>query len=72
MIVCICNNVNTDTINNSIDAGAQTLDAIREQTGAASCCGKCQFRVNRLLLEREQSITDELTAVPSAHTAYSK
>lgn len=55
MIVCICNNINSDTIHASIDAGADTVDAIREQTGAASCCGKCQFKVNRLLNERQQN-----------------
>jgi len=29
--------------------GATTVDAVREDTGAASCCGKCQFKVNRLV-----------------------
>ena len=53
MIVCICNNVNAEAIHASIDDGACTVDAVREQTGAASCCGKCQFKVNRLLHERE-------------------
>ncbi|MDO8827832.1 bacterioferritin-associated ferredoxin [Methylophaga sp.] len=49
MIVCVCNNVNVDKVKASIDAGAATLEAIRETTGAAACCGKCQFRVNSVL-----------------------
>lgn len=49
MIVCVCNNVNVDKVKASIDAGAATLDAIRECTGAAASCGKCQFKVNRVL-----------------------
>jgi len=55
MIVCICNNVNSETIHASIDDGASTVEAVREQTGAAACCGKCQFKVNRMLHEREQA-----------------
>ncbi|WP_297812055.1 (2Fe-2S)-binding protein [uncultured Methylophaga sp.] len=53
MIVCICNNVNTDAIHSSIDAGASCVDKIREDTGAAACCGKCQFKVNRILQDRQ-------------------
>ena len=49
MIVCVCNNVNVATIEASIEMGATTVDAVREDTGAASCCGKCQFQVNRLV-----------------------
>jgi len=41
--------VNVDKVKASIDAGADTLDAIRECTGAAASCGKCQFKVNRVL-----------------------
>lgn len=49
MIVCICNNVNSDTIKTSIDMGATTVQAVREATGAAACCGKCQFKVHSLI-----------------------
>jgi len=49
MIVCICNNINSATIQSSIEQGASSVDAVKEATGAASCCGKCQFKVNRLV-----------------------
>ncbi|BDZ72744.1 MULTISPECIES: (2Fe-2S)-binding protein [Methylophaga] len=61
MIVCICNNVNSDAINEAMESGANTLHHIREQTGASACCGKCQFKVNRLLNEFEQT-----NVIPSA------
>ncbi|HEC73915.1 MAG TPA: NAD(P)H-nitrite reductase [Methylophaga aminisulfidivorans] len=54
MIVCICNNVNTDTINTAIEAGARSVNCIKQETGASACCGKCQFKVNRLLNEFEE------------------
>lgn len=55
MIVCVCNNVNSEMIHTSIDDGARTVESVREDTGASACCGKCQFKVNRMLHEREQA-----------------
>lgn len=69
MIVCICNNVNSDSIHASIDAGACSVDAIRNETGAASCCGKCQFKVNRILHDRQQAEADAQSN--TAEVAYS-
>lgn len=60
MIVCICNNVNSNAIHTSIDNGASSVEAIRNDTGAASCCGKCQFKVNRILQDRQQAEADSL------------
>jgi len=55
MIICVCNNINSATIESSIEMGATTVDAVREDTGAASCCGKCQFKVNRLLQDSDSA-----------------
>jgi bacterioferritin-associated ferredoxin len=49
MIVCICNNVNTTTIETAVEKGACSVDDIRECTGAGNNCGKCQFKINRVL-----------------------
>ncbi len=49
MIVCICNNVNSTTIKSAIELGATSVEHVKTATGAASCCGKCQFKVNRLV-----------------------
>lgn len=54
MIICVCNNVNSETIENAIALGASVVDDVRETTGAASSCGKCQFKVNRILQESIQ------------------
>lgn len=60
MIICICNNVNSQTIETAVNSGAHSVDHVREATGAAGCCGKCQFKVNRIIqdhipLEQQES-----------------
>lgn len=63
MIVCICNNVNSATIEQAVDAGARNLETIREATGATACCGKCQFKVNRVLhgkIQQQQNYQPDL------------
>ena len=52
MIVCICKNVNTAQITQSIQGGARSIDEVRTKTGASSCCGSCLFKVNRLIDEQ--------------------
>ncbi|HBX60481.1 MULTISPECIES: (2Fe-2S)-binding protein [unclassified Methylophaga] len=59
MIVCVCNNVNVDKVKASIDAGADSLEAIRECTGAAASCGKCQFKVNRVLQQHAPQLSEQ-------------
>lgn len=61
MIVCICNNISSATIKTSIEQGATSVDAVKENTGAASCCGKCQFKVNRLVQDHlpEQKLSKQ-------------
>ncbi len=49
MIVCICNNVNSQTIKEKLNEGVTTIQGIRSETGATGCCGKCQFKVNALI-----------------------
>jgi bacterioferritin-associated ferredoxin len=63
MIVCICNNVNSSTIETAIENGASSVDQIRDCTGAGACCGKCQFKVNRVLQDTNASILPEAVAM---------
>lgn len=49
MIICVCNNVNSASIESAIELGSTSLETVREATGAAACCGKCQFKVNRIV-----------------------
>lgn len=66
MVICLCNNVNSKTIKDSIDQGAKTLDAVRKSTGASTCCGKCEYHVSKMLDEAEIA---EASAFPQAAMA---
>lgn len=59
MIVCVCNNVNDSSVKASIDAGAASIEAICEVTGAGACCGKCQFKVNRVLQQHTPKAAEQ-------------
>lgn len=63
MIICVCNNVNVQAIKNAVNDGADTLEKVRETTGAAGCCGKCQFKVNRQL-QQHLTQTNDAQSVP--------
>ena len=41
MYICVCNAVTDTEIRHCANEGARTLNALREQLGVASCCGKC-------------------------------
>jgi bacterioferritin-associated ferredoxin len=57
MIVCICNNINSSTIKATIKQGACSVEDVKTTTGAASCCGKCQFKVNALVQDTLSEIS---------------
>ena len=41
MIVCVCHNVSDKAIRRALDAGAKSMEDIRQQLNVGSCCGKC-------------------------------
>ena len=47
--VCYCLDVDEATIERAIRAGAHTVDAVRDATGASSGCGTCRFDVEEIL-----------------------
>lgn len=51
MIVCHCRGISDRAIRASIRAGASSIEALRETTGAADCCGGCEPTVERLLAQ---------------------
>ncbi len=63
MVFCLCNNVNSKTIKDSIDNGDRTLEAVRRSTGASTCCGKCEYHVSKMLDEADIA---EASAFPYA------
>jgi assimilatory nitrate reductase catalytic subunit len=48
-VVCSCRGVRADRINTAVAAGARTLDAVGEATGAGVTCGSCRPEITRML-----------------------
>jgi assimilatory nitrate reductase catalytic subunit len=53
-IICACLGVRADRISGAIAAGAGSVDAIIDVTGAGSNCGSCRPEIARLLKETHQ------------------
>jgi assimilatory nitrate reductase catalytic subunit len=51
-LICTCLNVRTDAIAKALQAGAETVDAIGEATGAGTNCGSCRPELRRLVASR--------------------
>jgi bacterioferritin-associated ferredoxin len=51
MIVCLCKVVSDRAIRAARDAGAHTLEAVADATGAGSGCGCCQGTIRKILAE---------------------
>ena len=41
MYVCVCNEVTDREVRKAVRRGAESLDALRNELGVASCCGRC-------------------------------
>lgn len=51
MYVCVCKRVSDTALERCLDGGATDLDAVQQQTGLGTVCGKCKFRAHRMLNE---------------------
>ncbi|TFW08101.1 (2Fe-2S)-binding protein [Oxalobacteraceae bacterium OM1] len=51
MIVCVCHNISERKIRQAVDAGFDTMPALREQLGVGTCCGKCHSCAKTVLRE---------------------
>lgn len=49
--VCFCADVNVGQIKAAVEAGATTVEAVGEATGAGTHCGGCQERIAELIAE---------------------
>lgn len=49
MIVCICNAISDRQIENAVDQGFTSLDAVREELGVANTCGTCACEAERVV-----------------------
>lgn len=58
MYVCICSAVSENDINREIDAGAITLEQLRERLNVANSCGNCSIYImDRLEQKLELALT---------------
>ncbi|MEM9385211.1 MAG: bacterioferritin-associated ferredoxin [Pseudomonadota bacterium] len=53
MYICICNGVTDREIREAVAAGADSVDALREELGVASCCGTCACAAQAILEGKE-------------------
>lgn len=56
MYVCVCNAVTNRQISATIAQGANTFQALRDQLGVGSCCGKCSKDVRSQLRQECDSL----------------
>jgi bacterioferritin-associated ferredoxin len=49
MFVCVCNAVSDTQIEDAVDAGVTSFEAIQEQLGVANTCGTCACEVKQIL-----------------------
>jgi NAD(P)H-nitrite reductase large subunit len=47
--ICFCGDVNAQQIKDAVEAGAKTVEAVGEATGAGTHCGGCQDRIAELI-----------------------
>ncbi|MBP6876433.1 MAG: nitrate reductase [Phenylobacterium sp.] len=55
-LVCACRGVRADKIGAAIAAGAGSVDAVSEATGAGSSCGSCRPEIARILTESQKEV----------------
>ncbi|WP_040192072.1 (2Fe-2S)-binding protein [Clostridium culturomicium] len=53
--ICYCLNVNEDEIKQAISEGANSVDDIKEATGAGTACGACTKRIEKILIDSKES-----------------
>lgn len=42
MYVCVCNAVSDRAIEEAVDGGVRTYEALQAETGCGTCCGCCE------------------------------
>lgn len=66
MYVCICNALNTRTVNQAIDGGAATVGQVYKACGAVPQCGKCKCMIREMLDDRApRHVTGPIPGMPA-------
>ncbi len=60
MYVCICYRINEQLIREAIKSGATTTEDVIKITGAAGNCGLCIDIIDRMIADKNTTITEIL------------
>ena len=52
MYVCICQAITDRQIERAVDSGIDSVDALRDTLGVASCCGSCEVTAETIVADR--------------------
>jgi len=66
MYICLCNSVTDRDIKHAVGNGADNLDALRDQLGVASRCGRCACMSQALIDETLDELGAEAMNLPYA------
>ena len=66
MIVCHCQVVSDRDVARAVDAGARTVSAVCNSTGAGKDCGSCVFTLKTLVCQHREVNRSSLMEVEGA------
>lgn len=63
MYVCICQAITDRQIERAVDSGIDSVEALRDTLGVASCCGSCETTAEAIVAERRAAASAAEPAV---------
>ncbi|MEL7023580.1 MAG: (2Fe-2S)-binding protein [Pseudomonadota bacterium] len=54
MYVCICQAITDRQIKSAVESGVDSVEALRDTLGVASCCGSCSEDAEKILAEHRR------------------
>lgn len=69
MFVCLCNAVSDSQIEDAVDAGVTSFEAIQDSLGVANTCGTCECEVKQILSAKLNSALASRSGNGAGHTA---
>ncbi len=63
MIVCVCRRISDHQIRRAVRDGAQTLECLQSELGAATQCGRCAECACQVLRDEKQALAAEAEAL---------
>ena len=61
MYVCFCNKVTDKEIRQAVEAGHDSLDALRSELKVGTCCGRCNDCARQLI---QTTVAEQWSAAP--------